>query len=206
MSKDGFKRGMSRRQLLSIVASTAYVAVQGPLPQAATAACNAHTHGVTKAAALPTSSTFFNQHQLETIATLAEIIIPADEHSPGARAAGVAPFIAEVVAVSEQEVQKLWRDGLEALDAKSKALFGKSFLEGNAEEQLRIVTQISQSEENPKTLEEQFFKAAKLATVDGYYNSAIGIHQDLQYQGNTVLAEFPGCVHEPQAGSPKPTP
>ena len=32
-------------------------------------------------------------------------------------------------------------------------------------------------------------------TIDGYYTSAIGIHQDLEYQGNTALAEFPGCTH-----------
>jgi len=35
--------------------------------------------------------------------------------------------------------------------------------------------------------------AVKRATIEGYYTSAIGIHQGLQYQGNTALSEFPGC-------------
>jgi hypothetical protein len=32
-------------------------------------------------------------------------------------------------------------------------------------------------------------------TIDGYYTSKIGIHQELEYQGNTALAEFEGCTH-----------
>jgi hypothetical protein len=36
----------------------------------------------------------------------------------------------------------------------------------------------------------------KQSTVDGYYLSDVGIHQELKYQGNEVLAEFPGCTHE----------
>ncbi len=32
-------------------------------------------------------------------------------------------------------------------------------------------------------------------TIDGYYTSAIGIHKELEYKGNTALAEFPGCTH-----------
>ncbi len=32
-------------------------------------------------------------------------------------------------------------------------------------------------------------------TINGYYTSAIGIQQDLQYVGNDFLPEFPGCTH-----------
>ena len=39
------------------------------------------------------------------------------------------------------------------------------------------------------------FARLKLMTLDGYYTSAIGIHRELQYKGNAVLAEFPGCRH-----------
>jgi hypothetical protein len=47
----------------------------------------------------------------------------------------------------------------------------------------------------PQTLEERFFKAIKNMTIDGYYTSKIGIHQELQYKGNTYLKEFKGCTH-----------
>jgi hypothetical protein len=43
---------------------------------------------------------------------------------------------------------------------------------------------------------EAFFADTKQATIHGYYTSEIGIHQDLRYKGNTLLAEFVGCVTE----------
>jgi hypothetical protein len=43
---------------------------------------------------------------------------------------------------------------------------------------------------------EEFFVSAKKATVEGYYTSAVGIHNDLEYQGNTVVANFEGCTHQ----------
>lgn len=38
-----------------------------------------------------------------------------------------------------------------------------------------------------------FFADTKQATIHGYYTSEIGIHQELRYKGNTLLAEFVGC-------------
>ena len=38
--------------------------------------------------------------------------------------------------------------------------------------------------------------AVKRATVDGYYMSKIGIHKELDYQGNAVLLDFEGSQHE----------
>jgi len=40
---------------------------------------------------------------------------------------------------------------------------------------------------------EQFFAVTKRATIQGYYTSEIGIHQELRYKGNKMLAEFVGC-------------
>lgn len=44
-----------------------------------------------------------------------------------------------------------------------------------------------------RPLLDAFFADTKQATVHGYYTSEIGIHQDLRYKGNTLLAEFVGC-------------
>jgi hypothetical protein len=46
------------------------------------------------------------------------------------------------------------------------------------------------------TPRERFFVAAKHATIHGYYTSEIGIHKELRYKGNTLLAEFAGCHTE----------
>ena len=43
---------------------------------------------------------------------------------------------------------------------------------------------------------EAFFADTKQATIHGYYTSEIGIHKDLRYKGNTLLAEFVGCLTE----------
>ena len=47
-----------------------------------------------------------------------------------------------------------------------------------------------------RPLLEAFFADTKQATIRGYYTSEIGIHQDLRYKGNTLLAEFVGCLTE----------
>ena len=189
---------ISRRRMLSFIAGSTCYAMQNRALPAATSACTSHLHSAAKAAAIlkTPSATIFNQHQLDTIAALAEIIIPRDQHSPGAKAAGVDQFIDEIVAVSEKATQKLWIDGLAALDELAKRASGKEFLQCAAPQQLEVVTKISQREEHPETLEDQFFVAMKQATIDGYYLSEVGIHQDLEYQGNVALAEFPGCTHE----------
>jgi hypothetical protein len=44
-----------------------------------------------------------------------------------------------------------------------------------------------------KTAVEKFFITAKQATIHGYYTSEIGIHKELRYKGNQILAEFVGC-------------
>ncbi len=40
---------------------------------------------------------------------------------------------------------------------------------------------------------EKFFVTAKQAVIHGYYTSEIGIHKELRYKGNQILAEFVGC-------------
>jgi hypothetical protein len=44
-----------------------------------------------------------------------------------------------------------------------------------------------------KTPLEGFFSVTKRATIHGYYTSEIGIHKELRYKGNQILAEFVGC-------------
>jgi gluconate 2-dehydrogenase subunit 3-like protein len=38
-----------------------------------------------------------------------------------------------------------------------------------------------------------FFANTKQVTIHGYYTSEIGIHRELRYKGNQLLAEFVGC-------------
>ena len=187
-----------RRRMLSImIGSSCYVVQAGTFKTPSPIAV--HVHQALKAADAANQlvrSTVFNNHHLKTITALSENIIPTDSHSPGAKAARVDEFVNETVSASGQTIQKLWVDGLAAVDKLAEREFGKSFADCSADQQIKILTRISQNEEKPATLEERFFVALKQATIDGYYLSDVGIHQELQYQGNAVLAEFPGCTHE----------
>jgi Gluconate 2-dehydrogenase subunit 3 len=143
----------------------------------------------------PEAARFFNPQEMETVAAISDLIIPTDEQSPGAKAAGVSGFIDLMVNESPNEVKALWREGLAAVDRMSQLQFSVAFIRAGLEQQISMLKTISRNERRPKTIEERFFVAIKSLTVDAYYTSAIGIHQDLQYKGNAILKEFVGCTH-----------
>jgi hypothetical protein len=138
---------------------------------------------------------FFNPREMEMIAAISDLIIPTDEHSPGASAAGVSGFIDLMVSESSNEVRALWREGLVAIDRMSELRFSATFLRASQGHQISLLKAISRNERRPNTIEERFFVAIKSLTVDGYYTSPIGIHQDLRYKGNAYLKDFVGCTH-----------
>ncbi len=148
----------------------------------------------------PYKAKFFNADQLALVATISELIIPTDDHSPGAIAAEVPEFTDLMVSESSAEIKKTWTDGLAAMDRLSQDRNGVPFNKATKDQQIAILTEISRNEMNPKTPEEKFFKTIKNMTIDGYYTSKIGIHQELQYKGNTYLKEFKGCTHPEHQG------
>ncbi len=139
---------------------------------------------------------FFTAEENELVDQLTEMIIPADPHSPGAHAARVSLFADLMVASSNDAIQKQWRAGLKQMQEEATQ---SSLAQALAKSALH--------EGRPATDLERFFAVLKGMTIDGYYTSAIGIHQDLQYQGNTYLSAFPGCtlrVRSAQSGVPSP--
>ena len=124
---------------------------------------------------------------------LAEIIIPADDHSPGARAAKVAAYLDKSRTESfDDEPRKIFRDGLKVTDNLSRQMHGKAFLDVTPEQRVAVVARMAQNERNPTKPEERFFGQLKGAVVFAYYTSSIGIHQEMEYKGNTMLNEFAG--------------
>jgi hypothetical protein len=138
---------------------------------------------------------FFNADQNALLAQLTELIIPADERSPGAREARVSEFIDLMVANSPADVQERWMHGLTGVEAEASAQFGRAFLECSAEQQDQILSAIAVNERAPSSDLERFFVQLKSMTVDGYYTTSIGIHQELRYKGNVPQTEFRGCTH-----------
>ncbi len=138
---------------------------------------------------------FFTAPQMALITTISELIIPSDDHSPGAIAAEVPAFADLMISESPAETKKLWTDGLAAVDTLSQNKFQTGFAKASSTQQTSLLTEISKNEKSPQTIDERFFRAIKNMTIDGYYTSKIGIHQELQYKGNTYLKEFKGCTH-----------
>ena len=145
------------------------------------------------------SPEFFSKSELGLMDALTEVILPADDQSPGARAAKVGRYIDVTVADGEPRVQQGWRHGLQAVAKRTKERFNKDFADCGAEQQDAIVAEMAQNEGEPGTELERFFAIVKRTTVDGYYTSRIGIHENLQYKGNTALGEFRGCTHSEHA-------
>jgi hypothetical protein len=190
------KDEISRRRALKIIGVG--VAAAGSLPALEVGAFGQHQHGAAQrpgagqAAAAPK---FFTPQELALVTTISDMIIPTDAHSPGAKAAGVPAFIDLMVSESSQETRTLWRDGLAAVERMSREKFSAGFDAATEEQRTKLLTEISKDERKPNTVEERFWVAIKNLTIDGYYTSEIGIHQDLKYQGNSFVKEFKGCTH-----------
>jgi hypothetical protein len=136
---------------------------------------------------------FFTPEEFSLVDELTELIIPADDHSPGARAAGVAAYIDFRLSESwEEEPKKRWRDGLKLVEALSIQMHGKGFLQSTVDQRIALLSAVSRNESKPETPEEKFFVELKSRTARAYYTSKIGIHSEMEYKGNTYLKEYAG--------------
>jgi hypothetical protein len=141
----------------------------------------------------PGPQRFFTREEFAMVDELSELIIPSDEHSPGARAAKVADYIDQRLAEArEEEVKQEWREGLKLIDRIANEMSNRSFMQAPPEQRVAVLERIAQNEANPQKPEERFFALLKAQVAYGYYTSKIGIHDELEYKGNTYLREFAG--------------
>ncbi len=128
--------------------------------------------------------TFFDEHEMATIAVLADIIIPADDESGSATEAGVPDFI-EFIVKDMDHHQLPMRGGLKWLDLESMNRFNKSFIECSKSEQLEIVDDIAYPNNVSPGLEQgaAFFNRMRDLTATGFFSSEMGVG-DIGYAGN----------------------
>ena len=178
---------MERRALFRIIAAGAVAGSQA-------SAQHQHEAGaaVDYAAYRPR---FFTAGEYEALDRLCEIIIPADDQSPGAHQAQVRFYIDTVLLHSDPQSQQRWRAGLKAVEDAARAGFGKAFVECGERQQEAIVARMAQHEGAPESELERFFGPLKRMTVEGYGLSEVGARQGFGYKGDTSLTEFPGCTH-----------
>lgn len=172
---------VSRREMLRLGAGAAIGAPLVKIEQAP------------KRAAARKPARFLTPTELALVDELSEMIIPADDHSPGARAAKVADYIDQrLLEAFEDDPRQQWRDGLKLVDQLSLEMNGQTFLKATPAGRLALLTRMSQNEVNPTKPEELFFRELKARTARGYYTSKIGILTEMEYKGNTYLRDFAG--------------
>jgi hypothetical protein len=105
----------------------------------------------------------------------------------------VAAYIDSQLAEAWDEQDRTsWRQGLARIEQLARASSGTPFLQSPADQRVALLTRIAANESKPKTPDELFFVELKSRVVQAYYTSEIGIKQEMEYKGNSYLAEFVG--------------
>jgi hypothetical protein len=140
-----------------------------------------------------TAGQFLSARELAVLDEIAELIIPADAQSGGARAAQCAAFIDARLAESIDPLwRQSWKDDLSEIDELCEQTFGKGLLEAAPAQRQTLMEQIARNENNPSANVESSFSTIKWWVAEAYYTSTIGIHDELQYQGNVYIGDFIG--------------
>jgi hypothetical protein len=127
---------------------------------------------------------FFDEHEMKTIAILADIIIPKDDVSGSATDAGVPDFI-EFIAKDMPRYQTPLRGGLKWLDIQCMKRYDADFASLSSAQQIEIVDEIAFPEKAKPEMQQgvAFFNTMRDLTACGFFTSKIGI-EDLGYVGN----------------------
>jgi gluconate 2-dehydrogenase gamma chain len=175
---------MNRREALLLLAGTA------ALPESLKAMGRAVHERVR--AGMPRT---FTPHQNETVATIAELIIPKTD-TPGARDAGVPAFIDVMLADwGDDDQRQMFTTGLANVDERSRTAFGKDFIACTPEQQSEILQdldyELAQLRDAKRDPSKNFFGAMKWLTLTGYYTSEVGASSELHYR--VVPGRFEPC-------------
>jgi hypothetical protein len=182
---------ISRRNLLRGLSISAAVATSGAGLVSIATAQQVH-EAVAEAKQTPQGATLkaFNPHEFQTLQRLSDLIIPADQHSPGAVAAHSAEWI-DFMAGNCPELAEIFTRGLAWIDYDMRRRYGVDFVDAKPEQQTAMLDLIAiQKNEAPENAPGiHFFRWARNLVLDAYYTSPIGI-KELGYMGNTAVAEF----------------
>jgi hypothetical protein len=188
---------LNRRQLLQTLsaapAAFAFTWTDADVAQAAEGAARARQAAAGQS---PYASRFFTPAELATVVTLADMILPADERSVSASAAGAPEFIDYIVA-EQPERQTALRGGLAWLDTECRRRFDNVFTACTDAERRQVLDDIAYPARTRPDLRHgaAFFTTMRDLVAAGFWSSRIGV-EDLGYMGNrpTVWTGPPSAV------------
>lgn len=147
------------------------------------------------------SGALFTGADVALLDEIAETILP-ETSTPGAKAAGVGPFIALMVedAYGERD-QRVFVQGLRAVDTASETMHGVGFMAASAAQRLALLERLdaeqlaymrSRRPDEPA----HYFRMMKELALLGYFTSEIGYTQAMRYV--EAPGRFDPCVpHSP---------
>jgi hypothetical protein len=138
----------------------------------------------------------FTAAQRRLAGILADIIIPADDHSPSASAVGVVEFIDEWLSApypAHQRDRDIVLGGFAWLDAEAARRAAKGFADLDTSLQHRICDDICDEARAASALgaAARFFALYRDLTAGGFYSTPAG-RKDLNFIGNVPLTRFDG--------------
>jgi len=194
---------LKRRDMLKVMTGVPAAALVTLSPGARTAAGAAvpgplamNAAGAAQEAAA-TKRKILTEHEWKTVRILSEWIIPADERSGSATAAGVPEFIDDWLEFKRGHLLDSIRGGLTWLDLDCNREFSRDFADCSQAQQKQILDRIAY----PKHAAPEdsagvaFFNQMRDLVVSGFFSSKMGV-KDLPYLGNQMLTEWNGCPPE----------
>jgi hypothetical protein len=144
----------------------------------------------------PFKAKFFSAHEYATVVVLVDLIIPKDERSGSATDAGVPEFM-DFMMTDQPSRQTAMRGGLAWIDHECQLRFDKPFLDCAAGERTAVLDDIAWPAKAKPGFSAgvAFFNSFRDLTGSGFWSSKMGV-TDLQYLGNTMVAEWKGCPDE----------
>jgi hypothetical protein len=158
------------------------------------------------AGALPA---FLDAHQMATLTSLAEAIVP------GSTRAKVAPFVDQLVAVDTRDNQRTFLSALGWIDGESVARYQHPWTKLTEAQQVELLNELSTAAParapqfwvrgeavvvppppppDLRPTARDRFDELKGWIVGAYYSSEIGM-RELGWKGQTFFPSFPGCEH-----------
>lgn len=132
------------------------------------------------------TSAFLTTNEVALLDEVAETILP-ETGTPGAKAAGVGPFMALMVADAyDPEEQRIFREGLKTIDRECTEMHGHAFLSATPAERLSLLERLDREQYDSMEAHEDeepahYFRMMKELALLGYFTSEIGYKQAMRY-------------------------
>lgn len=137
--------------------------------------------------------TTFSPQDIAWLDEVAETILPATD-TPGAKAAGVGPFIALMVTDTYSPLEQAhFHQGTQALEAECRQAHGSGFMQATPAQREALLTHLDKvamvdTRDDPP----HYFRMLKELTLLGYFTSEIGYTQAMRYV--ETPGRFDPCV------------